>query len=125
MSQATENEVVEFELDGMTCFHWFDANGDLVVSGPKEAQPRIEEFLEWSARQREEGHAVLLPGNYKPIDIDSLPIEQQAMLELLQEESDKVQDAEPQDRCYTITAEMLAAKVQEKQRRNGPKKRVR
>jgi hypothetical protein len=109
----------------MTCFRWFDADGDLVVSGPEEAQPRLEELLEWFARQQEEGHAVLLPGNYKPIDVDSLPIKQQAMLELLQEESDKVQDAEPQDRCYTITAEMFAAKVQEKKRQRQEKKPVR
>jgi hypothetical protein len=121
----TDNEIVEFELDGMTCYRWFDADGDLVVSGPKEAQPRIEELLEWFARQQEEGNAFLLPGDYKPIDVDSLSIEQQAMLELLLEESDKVQDADPQDRSYTITAEMFAAKVQEKKRQRREKQPVR
>jgi hypothetical protein len=120
MTNATNSEVVEFELDGMKCSRWFDADGDLVVSGPEEAQPRLEELLEWFARQQEEGNAFVLPGDCKPMDVDSLPIEQQALLELLAEESDKVQDADPEDRSYTITAEMLATKVQEKQRRNKP-----
>ncbi len=125
MTNVTNNEVVEFELDGMKCLRWFDEDGDLVVSGPEEAQPRLEELLEWFARQQEEGHAFVLPGDYKPIDVDSLPIEQQALLELLGEESDKVQDADPEDRSYAITAEMVAARVQEKKRRNEPKEPVR
>jgi len=117
---SVTNEVVEFELDGMKCLRWFDADGDLVVSGPDEAQPRLEKLLKWFYRHRDDDRPMLLPGDYKPIDIDSLPIEQQALLELLGEESDKVQDADPEERSYTITAEIVAAKVQEKKRRNKP-----
>lgn len=34
-------DVVEFEPDDMTCYRWIDADVDLVVSGPKEAQAQI------------------------------------------------------------------------------------
>jgi hypothetical protein len=108
-----EPEVEEFELGGVTCSRWFDAEGRLHVSGPAEVQKQIDEYIEEFARLSAGGKPVLLEDTIKPLDIESLPIKQRAILEVLAEEADKALDAGIEEPEITITADQVKAKVKQ------------
>lgn len=113
-----EPEVTEFELDGVTCTRWFDADGCLHVSGPKELQKQIDEYIEEFERLSADGKPVVFADTLKPLDVASLPLKHRAMLEVLADESDKVLDAGVENPILTVTAEKLNAKLKELRRRN-------
>jgi hypothetical protein len=39
--------VLRFKLDGMPCSYALDEKGNLVVTGPKEAHPKLDAILEY------------------------------------------------------------------------------
>jgi hypothetical protein len=59
--------------------------------------------------------------NSKPIDTEGLSLEDQCLLEVIQEQSEKANNAaaangKPDDVTYTVTADMVQAKMKEKTR---------
>ena len=112
-----EPEVTEFELDGVTCSRWFDADGCLHVSGPKEVQKQIDEYLEEFARLSADGKPVVFADTMKPLDVASLPLEHRAMLEVLADESEKALDTGVENPIVTVTAKKLGEKLKELRRR--------
>jgi hypothetical protein len=111
IKKVGEPEVVEFELDGETCSRWFDGGGCLHVSGPEEVQKQIDEYIEEFERLSADGKPVVFADTLKPLDVASLPLEHQAMLEVLADESDKAHDAGVENPILTITAEKVKAKL--------------
>jgi hypothetical protein len=113
-----EPEVEEFELGGVTCSRWFDADGRLHVSGPEEVQKQIDEYIEEFARLSAEGKPVLFEDTIKPFDIESLPLKHQAMLEVIAEESEKALNSGVEDPIVTVTPKQVKAKLKELRRQN-------
>jgi hypothetical protein len=118
IEKAGEPEVEEFELGGVTCTRWFDADGRLHVSGPEEVQTQIDEYIEEFARLSAEGKPVVFADTMEPLDVASLPLKHQAMLEVIADESDKAHDAGVENPILTITAKKVNAKLKELRRKN-------
>jgi hypothetical protein len=116
--KVREPKVEEFELGGVTCSRWIDADGRLHVSGPEEVPKQIDEYVEEFARLSAKGKPVVFADTLKPLDVASLPLKHQAMLGVLADESDKAHDAGVENPILTITAEKVKAKLKELRRKN-------
>jgi hypothetical protein len=110
-------KVVEFDLGGVTCTRWFDADGCLHVSGPKEVQKQIDDYLKEFARLSADGKPVVFMDTIKPLDV-GLPLEHQAILEVLADESEKALSNGVEDPIVTVTAKQVKAKLDELRGRN-------
>jgi hypothetical protein len=116
--KVSEPEVKEFQLGGVSCLRWFDADGRLHVSGPKEVQTQIDEYIEEFARLSAGGKPVVFEDTLKPLDVASLPLEHRAMLEVIAEESEKALNSGVEDPIVTVTPKQVKAKLKELRRKN-------
>jgi hypothetical protein len=74
-----------------------------------------------STPDSEDKQPYIIPGSMKPIDIESLPLEQQAILRVLARESEKAgKGGEADNAEFTITPEQFDAEV--KKLRNEKRK---
>jgi hypothetical protein len=118
MSKTTgkpvETQVVEFELDGVTCTRWIDSDNMLHVSGPEGMEKQLADYAQEFARLSTRKGPVLFKDSIKPFDVESVPIKYRAIPDVLADEAEKALNGDIRESKITITAGQVKAKIKQR-----------
>jgi hypothetical protein len=85
----------------------------LHVSGPRKVQRQLEEYVANLERLIADGKAVVFEDTIKPLDIESLPLKDQAMYGVLGDAIDKAEESGVENPLITVSRDQWMARLKE------------
>jgi hypothetical protein len=101
--------IVEFKLQGMTCYRWFDEDGVLCATSPQRGTKAIKTYLAECSALISDPEIVDFAKCIEPLAEEELPIKLHAIMELVFGEAQEHDD----DAEFELSSEQVESKVAE------------
>jgi hypothetical protein len=88
--KRVEVKAVEFKVCGRKCLRWFDSRGRLRAIGPDEIKTEIHAYVQEFGPKVIASSFVAVENSIGPAGIELLPLKKHVLLELLEEEAEKL-----------------------------------